>query len=324
MLEYRTFRNVDPPALVAIWRSRAGTSGLAHPVSVDLLERLIFGKMYFDYEGVTIAFEGNRPVGFAHAAFGPNDARDRIDTDKGVICLVVVRPDSSVADVAAGLLERSEAYLYRRGAKVVYGGAVEPLNPFYLGLYGGSELPGVLHSDAVAMDLFQSHGYRELDRTVLFRRPLGDFRPVVDRRQLQFRRQMTVQMQIDPPLRDWWESCTVGDFDLTRFEVMQRGGTSVLASVTFRAADPPLSAQPTRAAGLLDLRVGAANRRQGLATFLLGEAFRSLARQGVAMVEMQTTEGNQAGLGLCRKLGMQEIQQGVVFRKDIRNQSLMS
>ena len=37
-------------------------------------------------------------------------------------------------DVAAGLLERCEEYLYQRGAKVLYGGSIRPLNPFYLGL----------------------------------------------------------------------------------------------------------------------------------------------------------------------------------------------
>jgi ribosomal protein S18 acetylase RimI-like enzyme len=316
MPSYRTFLNVDPPALAAIWRSRAGQPGLMQPVSVDLLEQFIFGKVYFDYEGLILAFEEGRPVGFAHAAFGPNESCDRIATEKGVICMLMVRPDCAEAMVAEGLLERCEAYLRRRGAEVLYGGAVQPLCPFYLGLYGGSQLPGVLESDVVARDLYRSHGYGQIDRTHLFRRRLGDFRPPVDRRQIQLRRRMMVQMDVDPPFRSWWEACTTGDFDLIRFQVTRRGDPSVLASVTFRAMEATDSTRPGRAAGLLDLHVASSHRRQGLATFLLGESFRQLARQGVATIEAQASGHNPVGLGLCRKLGMKEVDRGAVFRKD--------
>ena len=51
---------------------------------------------------------------------------------------------------------------------MLYGGAVWPLDPFYLGLYGGSGLPGVLDSDTVARELYRLHGYDPIDRTLLF------------------------------------------------------------------------------------------------------------------------------------------------------------
>jgi len=317
MPTYRTFRNSDPPALVEIWRSRAGQPGLMQPVSVDVFEQFVFGKPYFDEEGLILAFEGDRPVGFAHAAFGPNDKRDRIACDQGVICVVMVRPDCAEAEVAEGLLKRCEAYLRRAGAKVLYGGGFRPLDPFYLGLYGGAQLPGVLDSDVVARELYRSHGYEEMDRTFLFRRQLGDFRPLVDRRQLQFRRRMIVEVTADPPARSWWEACTTGDFDLTRFDVTQRGSDAVLASATYRGMEPTGSSGPGRCMGLLDLVVARSHRRQGLATFLLGESFRLLARQGVAVVGAQATAENPAGVKLCRTLGMVQVDQGLVFRKAV-------
>ena len=64
-------------------------------------------------------------------------------TDTGVICPVLVRPDCAEAEVAAGLLEQCEQYLRSRGAKIIHGGGLRPFNPFYVGLYGGSELPGI-------------------------------------------------------------------------------------------------------------------------------------------------------------------------------------
>ena len=172
MLTYRTFRNSDPPVLTALWRSRAGQPGLLQPVSPDLLEQLVFAKLYFDYGGLLLAWDDGQPVGFAHAGFGPNADESWTSTEAGVTCVVLVRPGCAEAEVAAGLLDRCEEYLRRRGAKALYGGGLYPLNPFYVGLYGGSELPGVLDSDAIAREAFAARGYREVERTTILRREL--------------------------------------------------------------------------------------------------------------------------------------------------------
>ena len=319
MLRYRTFQNIDPPALAAVWRSRAGQPGLVQPVSVDLFEQFVFGKVYFDREGLILAFDDQRPVGFAHAAFGPNQQQDGVSTEKGVTCVIIVRPDAPEAEVAEGLLQRTEAYLVGRGAKLLYGGAVRPMDPFYLGLYGGSQLPGVLDSHTVLRELYRSHGYREIDRTLILRRPLTSFRPPIDRRQMQLRRRLIVEAKVDPPTRTWWEACTVGDFDLTRFQLVPSGGGSPWATATFRGMDPLSGVGPGRASGLIDLSVASTDRRRGLATFLLTEAFRQLASQGVATIEAQTASRNTASLNLLRSLHFQERDQGTVFLKEVRN-----
>ena len=316
MLIYRTFRNTDPPIVTSIWRSRTIQRGLLQPVSVDLFEQLLFGKLYFDYRGMIIALNEGSPVGFAHAGFGPNESHNWVSTEMGVVCMVMVRPESEDSGVAVGLLERSETYLRQCGARVLFGGGIRPLSPFYLGLYGGAELPGVLRSDAPAQSLYRSHGYEESERTLIFRRELSGFRPLVDRFQLRLRRAMSLQTIIDAPTRDWWEACTTGDFDLTRFEIRPRGGGALLGRVTVRSMDSIGLAGPVRSAGLLELYVDPAQRRQGLATFLLGEALSELSRQGYGVIEAQATEANAAALGLSRKLGFEQIDEGVVFRKE--------
>lgn len=315
MLRYRTFRNTDPPILAGLWRSRIGQRGLKQPVSPDLLEQLVFAKLYFDYAGMTLAWEDDRPVGFAHAGFGPNEPQDAICPELGVTCAVVVRPDCAQAEVAAGLLERCEAYLRSRGAKVLYGGGIQPLNPFYLGLYGGSELPGVLESDLVAQQLFRDHGYRQIDCTLIMQRELAGFEAPIDRRQMQIRRGMVVELAIDPPSRTWWEACTLGDFDLSRFDLVQRTGGPPVATATFRSMEPIGAGSPGRRAGLIELHVDPAFRRRGLAVFLLSEAFRQFLRQGIMTVEAQVMEHNAAGLGVYRKFGFHEIDRGSVYRK---------
>jgi len=316
MLHYRTFRNTDPPVLSELWRSRRGQLGLYQPASPSLLEQLVFAKLYFDYEGLVLAFDGDRAVGFAHAGFGPNEAEDEVSTELGTTCLVLVRPDCDEARVAAGLLEQCEGYLRRRGAKVLYGGAIHPLDPFYLGLYGGSELPGVLESDLPANEAFRSRGYQEIDQVMVLRRELAGFHPPMDRRQMQARRQMIVEEITDPPARSWWEACTLGEFHLTRFDLTPRDGGRPVARATFRSLEAAGTAGISRAAGLIELFVDESLRRRGLAIFLVSEAFRQFMRQGLSLVEAQCMSHNEAARGVYEKLGFHPADTGAVFRKE--------
>ena len=316
MLTYRTFRNSDPPVLTSLWRSRAGQPGLLQPVSPDLFEQLVFAKLYFDYAGLFLAWDDDVPVGFAHVGFGPTDDESSISTDIGVICTVLVRPGCAEAEVSAGLVDRCEDYLRRRGAKTICGGGLHPINPFYLGLYGGSELPGILDSDATARQAFAARGYQEVERTTVLRRELGGFESLVDRRQMQVRRQMIVEVTSDAPTRTWWEACTLGEFDLTRFDLVPRVGGSPVASVAFRSMESAGSIAFGRAAGLMALHVEPSYRRRGLAVFLLSEAFRQFLRQGIMHVEVQAQQSNAPALDLFYKLGFGQTEQGGVWRKD--------
>jgi len=316
MLQYRSFCNTDPPVLASIWRSRRGQPGLLQPVSSDVLEQLVLAKPYFEYEGLIVARQEGRPVGFAHAGFGPNETEDRISTGLGVTCMVIVRPDCAEAEVAAGLLARCEAYLRGRGAKVLYGGGIRPLNPFYLGLYGGSELPGVLGSDAVACALYRRQGYREIDRTCIFHRGVEGFQAPVSRQQMQLRRSTVVEVTVDPPARSWWEACTTGDFDLTQFQLVPRGGGPPLARALLRNLEPTGAGGPARAAGVIELEIDAGYRRQGLATYLLVEVFRQLARQGVGVNGAARYHLVLVGLtGVIRDVGVDHLATGPPHRR---------
>ncbi len=316
MLRYRTFRNTDPPVLTALWQSRAGQRGLRQPVWPDLLEQLVFAKLYFDYQGLVLAWEDDRPAGFAHAGFGPNESETALSTEQGVTCIVLVREDCAAQEEAAsGLLERCEEYLRGRGARVLYGGAVHPLAPFYLGLYSGSGLPGVLDSDTLARQVFETHAYEQIDRTMILERELGDFEAPIDRRQMQIRRQMVVQLTTDPLPRTWWEACLLAPFDLMWFELVPRGSNTPVARATFRNLDPIGAAGVSRQTGLIDLVVEEHLRRRGLAVFLLSEACRQFQREGVGRLEAQVMQDNRAALGLFYKLGFRQVGQGTVYRK---------
>jgi ribosomal protein S18 acetylase RimI-like enzyme len=315
-MHFRHFRNSDPPALVDIWQSRARQPGINPAVGLEIFERFVLSKTYFDPEGLILACHGDRVLGFAHAAFGANETEDGICTELGTTALLMVRPDSDENLVASGLLEQSEAYLRRRDAKVIYGGGIRPLNGFYLGLYGGSELPGVLETDTVAQQAFASRGYREIDRTLLFRRNLTRFEAVVDRRQMQVRRQMVVEVVMDPPPRTHWEAWTLGAFELTRFLLVSRTGGTAAATATFRRMElEPTTLHPP-SLGLIEIAVDESARRRGLAIFLLSEAFRQFNRDGTREVEVQAMQHNLAAQSLYRKMGFEQFGQGSVLRKE--------
>jgi GNAT superfamily N-acetyltransferase len=315
MLTFRGFRNTDPPLLTALWRSREGQPYLLQSISHDLLEQLIFSKLYFDYSGLIFAFNDGNPVGCIHAGFGPDQAGNRVAYDAGVTVLLLVRPCDEEDEVASGLLDQSEAYLRNRGAKILYGGGLRPFNPFYLGLYGGSDLSGILDTDVLAQRLFERRGYQVAETVQTLELDLTGFEPIVDRRQMQIRRQMVVETMLDAPTRTWWEACTMGQFDLTRFDLLPRGGTDAIATALFRSMEPRGIPHVGRKVGLLELTVDPMYQRRGVATFLLSEAFRRFHRQGIALVETQVAETNLPGMNLFQKFGFSKTGKGKVYRK---------
>jgi GNAT superfamily N-acetyltransferase len=315
LIGYRSFRNSDPPHLAGIWRMRSGLRGYAQPMTAALLERMVFAKPYFDEAGLIIATEDDQPIGFGHAGFGPTDDESALNYEFGASIMVVVAPHQDEAAIGAELIARCEAYLRGRGAKVLYGGGIKPLNSFYVGIYGGSELPGILDTDPQHQEFFRTAGYREIDRTVVLHRELASYRPVFDRQQILLRRRTEVQAAFDPPSRSWWDSCTFDSISRVTYTLTLRDERLPVAEATLIDMASFSQSWGVRAAGLVDVEVPTTHRRQGMAACLLCEVLRQAADQGVALVEVQTMQHNSAALALYKKLGFHQADSGVVFRK---------
>jgi GNAT superfamily N-acetyltransferase len=317
LIGFRSFRNSDPPHLAKIWRTRAGLRGYVQPMTTALLDRLVFSKPYFDPAGLVLAIDDDRPVGFAHAGFGPVDDESAMSHELGASVLTIVAPHPQEASIAAELIARTEAYLRASGAKIIYGGGIRPLNAFYVGLYGGSELPGILDSDAQHQNFFRAAGYREIDHTAVLHRELASFRPVVDRQQMLLRRRVEVKCICDPPSRTWWEACILGDFIRLDYQLFLKDQPEPAAVSTLIDMDAFSHTWGARTAGLIDVRVAEPHRREGMGIWLIGEILRQAAEQGFGLVEVQTMERNTAALGMYAKLGFQQIDRGAVFRKEM-------
>jgi GNAT superfamily N-acetyltransferase len=144
---------------------------------------------------------------------------------------------------------------------------------------------------------------------------LTRIRPITNRTQIAIRRQLEVRVTQDPPPKTWWQASTIGGFDRTRFDLVPRGGATALATATIWRIEPIALTWGLTAAGLIGLSVVESRRRQGLATYLLGETFRQLRAGGVTLVEAQIRQENTAALGLYQRLGFADVDRGSVFQK---------
>jgi ribosomal protein S18 acetylase RimI-like enzyme len=315
MIEFRCFRNDDPPRLADVWRVADLGPRAVQPMTSALLEQSVLSKPYFDREGLLVAVDGSRTLGFAHAAFGPNAARSALDTATGTTMLVVVPPHPDEAAVAAGLIARCEDYLRRRGAVALLGGGSPEFRGFYLGLYGGSDLPGILDSSPGMQRAFRSAGYADAQRIAILRRPLAGFRKPVNRLAKAIQRATNVAAIDEPARCSWWEAATTTGVALRRYVLRNHAGEQ-LGSASFWDLQPLASAWGVTAAGLLDVTIAGPRRRQGLANYLVAESLHDLAQhEGVTLVETQVNMANEAALSLFEKLGFQPVEYGTVFRR---------
>ena len=150
MIDYRPFRNTDPPALCEIWRNHPPVRALFQPLTPSVFENTVLSKPFFDREGLIVATDHHHPVGFVHAGFGADPSGSALDRSVGATCMLMVSHHEQRMHVAESLLERSEAYLRERGATTIFGGGSPRVAPFYAGLYGGCQCardPGKRSSD---------------------------------------------------------------------------------------------------------------------------------------------------------------------------------
>ncbi len=314
MLQYRPFLNTDPPRIVEIWRAYPPSRSRVQSVSVDVLERHVFSKPYFDRQGLIMALDDDLPVGFVHAGFGASEDQRTLDKSKGVTAMIMVLPHPRQDEILEELLGRSEQYQAEQGAREIYGGGCSPLNPFYIGLYGGCQIPGILSSDPELVQLYERSGYEASCRKRVLQRQLAGFRPKIDRAQMLIRRKYRIEPALDPAVRSWWEACTYGNASRTMFRIFPRQSDESVGEVIFWDMEPLASSWGVHANGLLHLDVSA-DDAESLATFLVGEAFRQIQSQGVKLVEVQCDESDQPALAFYQSLGFEEVDCGTVYRK---------
>jgi len=315
VIHYRTFRNTDPPILAQLWNACFTERGAFACRGTTHLEYFLFAKPYFEAAGLILACDGEQPVGFAHAGFGPSADGASLNRETGILCLLGVHPNHRRQGIATDLLRRCEDYLRQHGARDLYAGPLGMFSPFGFGLYGGSQSPGFLDSDPLARLFLEARGYKVEKTCLVLQRPLD--LPIVpsDGRFAAHRQRFEIHAG---PYHDasWWQECMLGPVELHDFRMRDKTTHRVLARANLWEMDTFNARWNEHAIGFVDLEVDADTRRQGLARFLLSQLLRHLQDQFFSLVEFQVLQDNLPCLQLLQSLGFQQVDTGRHYRKE--------
>jgi ribosomal protein S18 acetylase RimI-like enzyme len=313
---FRPFRNADPPALATLWNRGAPSSAVARPLTVHEFDAQVVGGPCFEAAGLTVAERDGRPVGFTHAGFGPEVLEGRplvLSHAIGTVGMLVVEPGPEDPELERGLLAAAERYLRDRGATVIYAGGQYPLNPFYWGVYGGSEWAGILGPDAAFLRAVAARGYEPVSTTMLLEADLSQ-PEARDPRAVLIKRQTSLEATEDALPRAWWDTLALSEFRPTAYRLLSRADGTELARATCWDMSWFGRTDGRSRVGLIDLEVHPGHRRKGYGRYLVNEILRQARALETAVAAVQTRTTNTAALALYESVGFRPVETATLFR----------
>jgi ribosomal protein S18 acetylase RimI-like enzyme len=310
---FRSFRNADPPALAALWNRWIPEVAVARPLTVHEFDAHVVGSPVFEADGLIVAERDGKLVGYIHAGFGPEERGRplRLSYEIGAVGMLVADPgDPGLED---DLLAEAERYLRRRGATVVYAGGQYPLNPYYWGVYGGSEWAGILGVHDSFHRAVIRRGFEPVSSTVLLEADLS--RPESrDPRGFLIRRQTRLEVTEDVLPPSWWEELAIGDFRPTSHRLLSKTDDAELARATTWDMTWFGRGDGRARIGLTAMEVRGDLRRKGYGRHLVNEILRQARSQATAVVAIQTRSTNTAALALYQSLGFDPVETATLYR----------
>jgi ribosomal protein S18 acetylase RimI-like enzyme len=314
VIEYRPFRNPDPPALVELWNASLPGPRTIPLRTATLLEYFTFAKTYFDYDGLILATAGGKPVGFVHAGFGPSDDGIGLDRSTGVVCALGVLPSYRRQGIGSRLLALAEEYLRRKGAAAIRFGSQAPANPFLFGLHGGCTNAGVLSGESAAAGFLARRGYVVGRRVGLFQRSLTRLTAPNDPRFTSLRMQYDI---IAGAMRraGWWRECVLGPVEAVEYRLQAKFTGAVVARAVLWDMDTFCMHWGVSCVGLYEMSVEPGMRRGGLGKYLLINVLRHLRERSFHQFEAPADLADAAAVGLLTGLEFGQVETGTVYKK---------
>lgn len=264
-----------------------------------------------------VSGDNEHVVGFAHAGFGPrepNGPSHRRDFSMGTVAMLLTEPGRDDPELEIGLFRAAESYLMGRGASVIYAGGQAPLDPFYRGLYGGSEFAGILDSHTTFIRAAGRAGYQPVAKTILLEADLSHPEPRDPKAPL-LRRQSRVEISDDARLPGWWDAQALGLFRPSRFQLIERALNVPIATAwTWEIAGGYGVGDGRSRTGLIDLEVAPNYRRKGFGRHFVAEIMRRVREQSTDVLSTQTSAENLPALGLYHSLGFEPVDSSTLYR----------
>jgi len=301
MTELQTYRKRHLPGLAEIWNQTfIGKPNFVHVGEADLLRRVV-NQPSFDPTNLLVATRGDRVLGFVH--FGPRTSswshlsERRTDPAEGQI-YVVIAPESDrplLSDLLSAGMDRLAEAGARRvllGPSWVYGA-----QPFYNGIAGAYEFPGLGLTRASLLDLAAEAGFAPLAEygtpEIAFsdRKHLGALRALAQ--ELGRRAgEWGLRLHTRPLV-----SCFFSDRDSVE---LLRG--SEVVAVTAHGPWPEYAREYTRQLfGITSVHVAPRWRGKGLGKLIVIRAMEAAIEAGAEGVHLHVWRGNEVAWNLYHR-----------------------
>ncbi|MDA0590553.1 MAG: GNAT family N-acetyltransferase [Planctomycetota bacterium] len=314
VIEYRSFRNYDPPHLLRLWQQAGLGWGAAVTVSNDeSFDYVNYAQQHFDRAGLIVAVDGALPIGFVHAGFGCTEDGSRICKQTGVIYAVIVHPGFRRRGIAKELIRRAEEYLREAGAETIFAGPGPKRDLFYFGLYGGARPVGFLESDPVAASFIQSVGYEPVEKYSVTERGMADRDPV-NFRLTKIRRQWELALVDHPDPCPWYWMVRYGRLDALYCVLVPKEGGLPAAGLTVVGLDRYIKTWGEQTIGIVDLRVEEQYRGQGFGQALILDVIKRLRQETITKITANIDTSDEASIAVFQSAGFRPVDQGIVYR----------
>lgn len=301
MLLFRAYQDGDLPGLVSVWNHTfAGGPNFAPLTEDEFLDRVAL-QPSFDASTLRVAVAGTEVRGFVH--FGPFTdfwfalPERRVIPNAGQIWALVA--PSSEPELTASLLREALTYMERFGVRRVlfYPSWVQCTQPFYNGLAGAYEMPGVSTQRAELLALLEANGFVPVAHYATPELDLSDRRHLSELLAESARLWSRIEgTGVRPRLRD-----ITSAFFRPRRVVELVWGLETVATTAFALWDEYYRAHGRRLYGITGVQVARNWRGQGLGKLVMIMAAEAALREGAEALHLHVYQGNEPAWNLYHK-----------------------
>lgn len=315
MFQIRPFRNTDVAGIVSVWNEQLHGLNLASPLSSNEFEVLVLSKPYFDGKDLLVATDqtSGKIVGFVHCGFGPSDPLtfcQDLDVSMGTIAMLCCKPDHELENT---LIRSAINHLKSSGSQVIYAGGRYPLNPFYWGIYGGSEFSGFLQSHQNIHPALLRNSFFETASSVMLEYNLAKNEPRHLKNTILKRESRLLILEDENP-KCKWTTLAIEIFHPMMIYISDKNEVQSIAHSTLWPMSLfGRSAQQSRI-GLIDVWVDQEQRRRGFGRLIITEVIKCAMELSYDILCVQTDATNEGALKLYESLGFQRTETTHFYR----------